>query len=300
MLVLRLPVAFLELPATPWVILRCAPSEAARVNVLPHSGQASASAAGVAFALLARVAIGCSFPSRTGVRLLPMLGAKSREAEREQARSGALRTRTRAGVTRIAGELLGLGSVSRPVPSAGSCSRRRGPRRRRGQPGASFSTSRRRPCWHAILHRRDDQPSPLLRALLHRARKPPCPARRLHHQPDRRLGHPAGPQPQRHWPARADTVPVHDRDNKFSASFDEVFRSEQIKGIQTPIRAPQANADAGRFAHRPGRVSRPAPHPRRRLEHLLLTPPSHDNANGRTARRARPCGCRKLRSRRWA
>ena len=40
---------------------------------------------------------------------------------------------------------------------------------------------------------------------------------------------------------------IHDRDSKFSASFVEVFRSEGIKVIHTPIRAPQANAYAGRF-----------------------------------------------------
>jgi putative transposase len=33
---------------------------------------------------------------------------------------------------------------------------------------------------------------------------------------------------------------IHDRDGKFSAAFDEVFRSEGITLIHTPIRAPQA------------------------------------------------------------
>src|SRR5262249_29531971 len=40
---------------------------------------------------------------------------------------------------------------------------------------------------------------------------------------------------------------VHDRDSKFSAAFEEVFRSEDIQVIPTPIRAPQANAYAERF-----------------------------------------------------
>jgi hypothetical protein len=36
-------------------------------------------------------------------------------------------------------------------------------------------------------------------------------------------------------------------DSRFSATFDEVFRSEGITEIRTPIRAPQANAYAERF-----------------------------------------------------
>ena len=35
---------------------------------------------------------------------------------------------------------------------------------------------------------------------------------------------------------------IHDRDSKFTAAFDEVFRSEGIRTIRTPVRAPRANA----------------------------------------------------------
>jgi putative transposase len=40
---------------------------------------------------------------------------------------------------------------------------------------------------------------------------------------------------------------VHDRDAKFSAAFEEVFRTEEVAVIRTPVRAPNANAHAERW-----------------------------------------------------
>jgi len=40
---------------------------------------------------------------------------------------------------------------------------------------------------------------------------------------------------------------IHDRDSKFTAAFDELFRSEGIRVVHTPVQAPQANAYAERF-----------------------------------------------------
>jgi putative transposase len=40
---------------------------------------------------------------------------------------------------------------------------------------------------------------------------------------------------------------IRDRDSKYGATFDEVFRSSGIRVVKTPMRAPQANAIAARF-----------------------------------------------------
>jgi putative transposase len=40
---------------------------------------------------------------------------------------------------------------------------------------------------------------------------------------------------------------IRDRDSKYTRPFDEVFRSERIRVLRTPVRAPKANAVAERF-----------------------------------------------------
>jgi transposase InsO family protein len=42
-------------------------------------------------------------------------------------------------------------------------------------------------------------------------------------------------------------VLIRDRDSKYGGDFDDVFHSEGIRDIKTPVRSPQANALAERF-----------------------------------------------------
>ncbi len=59
---------------------------------------------------------------------------------------------------------------------------------------------------------------------------------------------------------------LRDRDSKFSGSVDEVFRTEDVQVVKTPIRAPKANA----FAERWVRTAREDC-----LDQLLITGPRH-------------------------
>jgi putative transposase len=72
---------------------------------------------------------------------------------------------------------------------------------------------------------------------------------------------------------------IHDRDTKFSRSFDEVFRSEGIEMIRTPIQAPNANAFAERWVRtvRNDCLDRILILGRRRLERVLRVYTNHYN-----------------------
>jgi len=64
---------------------------------------------------------------------------------------------------------------------------------------------------------------------------------------------------------------IHDRDTKFTHAFDDVFRTEGIKLIRTPVQAPNANAHAERWVRtlRAECLDRILILGRRHLEHVL-------------------------------
>jgi putative transposase len=72
---------------------------------------------------------------------------------------------------------------------------------------------------------------------------------------------------------------VRDRDSKFTRSFDEVFRTEDIRVIRTPVRAPQAKAHAERGVGSLRRecLDRILIVGRRQLEQVVRTCISHHN-----------------------
>jgi transposase InsO family protein len=74
---------------------------------------------------------------------------------------------------------------------------------------------------------------------------------------------------------------IRDRDAKFTASFDDVFRADGIRIIRTPVRAPRANAFAERFVGTIRRecLDRVLIFGRRHLERVLAMYVEHYNGH---------------------
>jgi putative transposase len=74
-------------------------------------------------------------------------------------------------------------------------------------------------------------------------------------------------------------VLIHDRDAKFGHAFDDIFRSEGIRVIRTPVQAPNANAHAERWVRtlRADCLDRVLILGRRHLEHVLRIYHRHYN-----------------------
>jgi len=74
---------------------------------------------------------------------------------------------------------------------------------------------------------------------------------------------------------------IRDRDTKFTASFDEVFHSQGIRIIRTPVRAPRANAFAERFVGTLRRecLDRTLIFGRRHLDRVLASYVAHYNGH---------------------
>ena len=74
---------------------------------------------------------------------------------------------------------------------------------------------------------------------------------------------------------------IRDRDSKYIRSFDEVFASEGVRVIKTPVRAPKANAFAERFVRTVRRelFDLTLVHGRRHLDRILRRYAEHYNEN---------------------
>jgi putative transposase len=72
---------------------------------------------------------------------------------------------------------------------------------------------------------------------------------------------------------------IHDRDSKFGHAFDDVFRTEGVKPIRTPVHAPNANGFAERWVRtvRSDCLDRILIVGRRHLEHVLRIYRCHYN-----------------------
>jgi len=88
---------------------------------------------------------------------------------------------------------------------------------------------------------------------------------------------------------------IHDRDSKFGHAFDEVFRSEGMRVIRTPVRAPNANAHAERWVRtlREDCLDRILILGRRHLEHVVGVYRRHYNEHRphRALGLVPPAGC---------
>jgi putative transposase len=100
-----------------------------------------------------------------------------------------------------------------------------------------------------LLYRRHRLAAAAVRAVLHRAGQPSGPPGRGDRQPQRRLGHQQARNLLLTLEERGHRVRflVRDRDAKFCRGFDDVFGSEDVDVLVTPVQAPNANAFAERW-----------------------------------------------------
>jgi transposase InsO family protein len=137
---------------------------------------------------------------------------------------------------------------------------------------------RQRACLR-LSHRRNDVSAADPCALLHLAGDATDRARRLQLEPGRWVTQHARNLVTQLGDEQPFRFLVHDRDAKFSAALDEVFLTEGIKVIRTPVQAPNANAHAKRWVRtlRADCLDRILTVGRRHLEHVLREYRRHYN-----------------------